>query len=118
MNVKSNFTENYFGILTHDGCVKVAKTETTGQILNIEKRSVLVKSRKNSYVCEIHKDLYPLMRYVNVGDLAFVKFRKGKSWMVGYQKKTADKTAGKPTGDKPVSENMDWSDFMRRIDAE
>lgn len=114
----SAFKENYHGVLTHDGSVKVAKSNITAKILDINGRTVLVKNKQGSYPCEIHKDMYPLMRYVEKGDTAFVKWRNGKSWFIGYQKKNADKTENKPTGDKPVSENMDWISFFRRIDAE
>ena len=118
MNQTSVFKENYHGILTHNGEIKVAKTEITGKILNINERNVLVKSRTKSYVCEIHKDLYPLMRYVCKGDLGYIKFRKGIAWFVGYRKQNADNTPTKPTGDKPVSENTDWIAFFNKMDME
>ena len=115
---QSAFTENYHGVLTHDGAVKVAKTHITAKILNISKRTVQVKGNKGSYHCEIHKDLYPFMKFIDVGDTAFVKWKQGKSWFVGFQKQTADITEPVITGDEPVSENTDWMDFFQRIDAE
>ena len=115
------FKENYHGVLTHDGAIKVAKTNITAKILYIGDDTVLVKGNKpNSYHCEIHKDLYSLLDYCDVGDTAFVKFKWGTPWIVGFMKKNADKTELKPTGDAPVHESgkMDWISFFDNMEME
>ena len=113
------FAENYNGILTHNGEIKVAKTNITAKILNLhENKTILVKGNKGRYVCKIHNHLKPFLKYVEVGDTAHVKFRKGKAWFVGFTKQTAKPVKHNPTGDGAVSENMNWTDFFNKIDGE
>ena len=89
--------DNTFGVLDHNGVLKVAKTEIKATILHINKDkngrilSVMVKGRKGSYHCDIHKDIRKMMLFVDIGDCAFVKWRKGKAWFVGFQKQKAYK---------------------------
>ena len=84
---KNFFVENYSGILTHEGTIKVAKTEITARILHISDKTVLVRGTKpHGYHAEIHRDMYPLMRYVETGDTAFIKWKSGTPWFVGFKK--------------------------------
>lgn len=99
----SQFKENYNGILSHDGSIKVAKSEVFGKILNIQGNDVLLRSRLKSYHAEIHKDLIGLMDFVEVGDLGYVKWRNGKCWLVGFKKSKKPK--------KSTSKN-EWQNFF------
>lgn len=88
------FVENTDGILTHTGEIRVAKGGVEQRILDInDKGTVLVRGRKKSYVTLIHAKLLPLIRYAEKGDIAFIKFRKGEAFIVGFRKnkKRADK---------------------------
>ena len=85
------FKNNYHGILDHNGCIKVAGYDATGKIKyirydNDKIQDVLVKSGIKSYVAKIHKELLADMIYADVGDTAFVKFRKGKAYLTGFRK--------------------------------
>lgn len=114
----NQFNNNYHGILNHDGSIKVAKSKIKGKILYFDERSVLVRSRIKSYVCLIHKDLLPMMKFCKVGDTAHVKFRNGEAWIVGYTKQDAKPVTENPTGDKEVSSNMDWMNFFNTMEME
>lgn len=112
------FKGNYFGVLDHNGCLKVAKTEIRQTILHIGKTTVLVMGRKRSYHAEIHKDLYSFMEFVEPGDCAYIKFRRGKAWFVGFQKKKAfesEKIQDRYIDDKG---NCDWQSFFEGVDVE
>ena len=67
---------NHFGILDHNGVIKVAKTEIRANILHINKDKnggvidVLVKGKKGSYVAKIHKGIKNMMIFVDVGKWA------------------------------------------------
>ena len=115
--VKERFHENFDGILNHDGSLKVAKSEIIQPILHIDNRNVLVKGRKNSYIAEIHKDLYTFMIFVEKGDYAFIKWKKGKAWMVGFQKKKAH---DENIQAKYIAETgeCDWQSFLEGVDVE
>ena len=115
--VKERFHENFDGILNHDGTLKVAKSEIIQPILHIDNRNVLVKGRKNSYLAEIHKDLYTFMLFVEKGDYAFIKWKKGKAWMVGFQKK---KSHDENIQAKYITETgeCDWQSFLEGVDVE
>ena len=109
---KSNFIENYYGILTHDGSVKVAKPKITGEIQTINKKQAIVKNKQgNHIICDIHKKIQSLMRYAHKGDLALINLRKNKSWIEKKKKKTADNKHTEQSNDFPVSENSKWIDF-------
>ena len=90
--------ENYNGIVSRDGSIKVAKSNVYGKIVNVQGNTVLLKSRIKSYHAEIHKELVGLMDFVEKGDFGYVKWRNGKCWLVGFKKskkpkksKTVDK---------------------------
>ena len=85
------FHENYNGILTHEGTVKVAKSNITARILNISDNTVLVRGfKKNSYHCRIHKDLLSLLVYVEKGDMGFIKFKNNEAFLVGFKKENKE----------------------------
>ncbi len=92
MNASINqFEDNYFGILTHNGEIKVAKGDVEQQILHIDDNgTVLVRGRKNTYPTLIHAKLLPLIQYASKGDIAFVKFRRGEAFIVGFRKNRSD----------------------------
>lgn len=92
MNASINqFEDNYFGILTHNGEIKVAKGDVEQKILHIDDNgTVLVKGRKNTYPTLIHAKLLPLIQYASKGDIAFVKFRRGEAFIVGFRKNRSD----------------------------
>ena len=92
-NYSNAFKDNYHGILSHDGSIKVAGYDVTSTIkhLNFDKNTgrivdVLVKNKTKSYVAKVHKELLTYMIYCNVEDTGFIKFRKGKAWLTGFRK--------------------------------
>ena len=89
----NQFENNYNGILTHKGEIKVAKGDVEQEILHIDDNgTVLVMGREESYSTLIHVKLLPLIHYAAKGDVAFVKFRRGEAFIVGFRK---NKGAGK-----------------------
>ena len=83
----NQFQDNYHGILTHNGEIKVAKCDVEQTILHIDDNgTVLVKGRKKAYVTQIHAKLLSLMHYAAEGDIGFVKFRRGEAYIVGFRK--------------------------------
>lgn len=85
------FKGNYYGILDHNGVVKVAGYDTSATIkyINIidgKFHDVLVKGTKKNYVCKIHKDLIDDMIYCQIGDTGFIKFKNNTAWIVGFRK--------------------------------
>lgn len=89
----NQFKDNYHGILTHNGEIKVAKGDVEQEILHIDDNgTVLVMGREKAYVTQIHAKLLSLMHYACKGDIGFVKFRRGEAFIVGFRKnKGADK---------------------------
>ena len=76
----NQFQDNYHGILTHNGEIKVAKCDVEQTILHIDDNgTVLVRGRKKAYVTQIHAKLLSLMHYAAEGDIGFVKFRRGEA---------------------------------------
>ena len=67
--------DNHFGILDHNGVIKVAKTEIKATVLHINKDKnggvidVLVKGRKGSYVTQIHKGIDNERREIIKGEI-------------------------------------------------
>lgn len=106
--------KNYNGILNHDGSIMVAKTTITQQILHIQGNTVLVKGRKHSYPCEIHKDMYTFMDFVEEGDYAYVKFKNGKAWFVGFRKQVRKEDDDRIS----ISDTESLNNFMKGVDAE
>ena len=87
MTTINQFEDNYNGILTHSGEIKVAKGDVEQKILHIDDNgTVLVRGRKNAYPTLIHVKLLPLIQYAAKGDIAFIKFRRGEAFIVGFRK--------------------------------
>ena len=110
------FNENYHGILTHDGWVKVAKFNITAKILNIQSNSkiqVRGNTGKGSYLCDVHKNLKKDVKFMDIDDLVGIRWNCGNPYIVGYKKSTAQEIEPAPTGDMAVSENMDWITFFK-----
>ena len=83
----NQFQDNYHGILTHNGEIKVAKCDVEQTILHIDENgTVLVMGREKSYSTLIHVKLLPLIHYASKGDIGFVKFRRGEAFIVGFRK--------------------------------
>ena len=83
----NQFEDNYHGILTHKGEIKVAKGDVEQEILHIDDNgTVLVMGRKNAYPTLIHVKLLPLIQYATKGDIGFIKFRRGEAFIVGFRK--------------------------------
>ena len=83
----NQFENNYHGILTHKGEIKVAKGDVEQTILHIDDNgTVLVRGRKKAYPTLIHAKLLPLIHYAAKGDIGFVKFRRGEAFIVGFRK--------------------------------
>ena len=84
---QNQFEDNYHGILTHSGEIKVAKFDVKQEILHIDDNgTVLVRGRGKAYIALIHVKLLPLIRYAERGDIGFIKFRRGESFIVGFRK--------------------------------
>ena len=114
------FKSNYHGLLDHDGWIKVAKANVKGEILYFDKTHVRVKSKtgKHGYNCNIHKDMKEFLYLLDIGDEALIKWKSGKPYFVGFRKRNYDKVIMNTCSDFHVSENTNWLDFFRRIDAE
>lgn len=115
---------NHFGVLDHNGVIKVAKTEIRATILHIntDKQgnpiSVMVKGRKGSYHADIHKGIKSVMCFVEKGDCAFIKWKMGKAWIVGFQKQKAHQQEKIQEQYLDTNGNCDWNEFMRGVDVE
>lgn len=122
MSKEKVFENNYHGILTHDGWIKVAKFNITARILNIGENQIQVKGNKGkgSYVCNIHKNLKSDVKFMGKDDTVGIKWNCGHPYIVAYRKKNFDNTPRIDTGDFPVHENgsADWISFFKGIDAE
>ena len=82
----NQFKDNYHGILTHKGEIKVAKGDVEQEILHIDDNgTVLVMGRKKAYTTLIHVKLLTLIQYAAKGDVGFVKFRRGEAGRVIWQ---------------------------------
>lgn len=87
-SLPNQFEDNYHGILTHNGEIKVAKGDVEQIILHIDDNgTVLVRGTKSSYSTLIHAKLLPLINYATKGDTAFIKFRRSEAFIVGFRKK-------------------------------
>ena len=83
----NQFKDNYHGILTHKGEIKVAKGDVEQEILHIDENgTVLVMGREKSYPALIHVKLLPLIHYAAKGDIGLIKFRRGEAFIVGFRK--------------------------------
>ncbi len=92
----NQFQENYHGILTHNGEIKVAKGDVEQEILYIDDDGiVLVDGGKKAYQTLIHDKLLSLIQYATPGDIGFVKFIKGESYIVGFRKNKRENKYGK-----------------------
>lgn len=92
----NQFQENYHGILTHNGEIKVAKGDVEQEILYIDDDGiVLVDGGKKAYQTIIHSKLMSLIHYATEGDTALIKFIKGESYIVGFRKNKRDDKYGK-----------------------
>ena len=116
--VKERFQEgNYFGILDNKGNLKVAKTPIRATIIHINQAknkdfiSVLVRGKKGSYTAKIHKSLKRDMIFVEEGDCAWIKWKNGKAWMVGFQKRKA-------YHNEIALESEDGQSFLEGVDVE
>lgn len=122
--IQSQFDENYHKVLTHDGSFKVAKTEIKQQIIHINKDkngsiiNVLVQGKKGGYVTQIHKNIKDMMEFVEEGDYAYVKWRNGKSWFVGFQKRKAYDNEKIQQKFLLEDGNCDWQSFLEGVDVE
>ena len=83
----NQFHNNYHGILTHKGEIKVAKGDVEQEILYIDDDGiVLVDGGKKAYQTLIHSKLLSLIQYATEGDIGLIKFQKGKAFIVGFRK--------------------------------
>lgn len=83
----NQFEDNYHGILTHNGEIKVAKCDVEQTILHIDDNgTVLVRGREKAYSTQIHVKLLSLIQYAAKGDVGFVKFIRGEAFIVGFRK--------------------------------
>ena len=93
---QNQFKENYHGILTHNGEIKVAKGDVEHEILYIDDDGiVLVDGGKKAYQTIIHSKLLALIQYAKEGDIGFVKFIRGEAYLVGFRKNKMEDRHGK-----------------------
>ena len=97
MSVLPNqFKENYHGILTHNGEIKVAKGDVEQEILYIDSDGiVLVDGGKKAYQTIIHDKLLSLIQYATEGDIGLIKFVRGEAFIVGFRKNKRENKYGK-----------------------
>ncbi len=83
----NQFEDNFHGILTHRGEVKIAKGDVEQVILYIDDDGIiLVDGGKKAYQTLIHSKLLSLIHYAAEGDTALVKFIRGEAFIVGFRK--------------------------------
>ena len=87
----NQFEDNFHGILTHKGEIKIAKGDTEQEIIYIDDDGiVLVDGGKKAYQTLIHSKLLSLIHYAAEGDIGFVKFIRGEAYLVGFRKNRRD----------------------------
>ena len=87
LSMPNQFEDNYHGILTHKGEIKVAKCDLEQEILYIDDEGiVLVDGGKKAYQTIIHSKLLGLIHYASEGDTGLIKFIKGEAFIVGFRK--------------------------------
>ena len=87
----NQFEDNYHGILTHQGEIKVAKGDVEQEILYIDDDGiVLVDGGKKAYQTLIHTKLLALIQYAKAGDIGLIKFIRGEPFIVGFRKRRND----------------------------
>lgn len=87
----NQFEDNFHGILTHSGEVKIAKGDVEQEILYLDDDGiVLVDGGKKAYQTLIHSKLLPLIQYATAGDTGFIKFIRGEAYIVGFRKNRSD----------------------------
>ena len=92
---QNQFKENYHGILTHNGEIKVAKGDVEHEILYIDDDGiVLVDCGKKAYPTIIHDKLLSLIQYAAEGDIGLIKFIRGEAFIVGFRKNKREKKYG------------------------
>ena len=92
----NQFEDNFHGILTHRGEVKIAKGDVEQVILYIDDDGIiLVDGGKKAYQTLIHSKLLSLIHYAAEGDTALVKFIRGEAFIVGFRKNKRDDKYGK-----------------------
>ena len=92
----NQFQDNYHGILTHKGEIKVAKCDVEQEILYIDDEGiVLVDGAKKAYQTLIHSKLLGLIHYASEGDIGLIKFIRGEAFIVGFRKTKREGKYGK-----------------------
>lgn len=92
----NQFEDNFHGILTHSGEIKIAKGDVEQEILYIDDDGIiLVDGGKKAYQTLIHSKLLSLIQYAKEGDTALVKFIRGEAFIVGFRKNKRDDKYGK-----------------------
>lgn len=92
----NQFHDNYHGILTHNGEIKVAKGDIEQIILYIDDEGiVLVDGGKKAYRTTVHSKLLSLIQYASEGDTGLIKFIKGEAFIVGFRKNKKGDRYGK-----------------------
>ncbi len=87
----NQFEDNFCGILTHSGEVKIAKGDVEQEILYIDDDGiVLVDGGKKAYQTVINPKLIPFIHYATAGDIGFIKFIRGEAYIVGFRKNRSD----------------------------
>ena len=88
---QNQFEDNYHGILTHKGEIKVAKGDVEQEILYIDDDGiVLVDGGKKAYQTIIHSKLLSLIQYASEGDIGLIKFMRGEAFIVGFRKNRSE----------------------------
>lgn len=92
----NQFEDNFHGILTHSGEVKIAKGDMEQEILYIDDDGiVLMDGGKHAYQAAIHAKLLSLIQYATEEDIGFIKFIRGEPFIVGFRKNKRDGKYGK-----------------------
>lgn len=96
IKTQNQFQNNYHGILTHNGEIKVAKGDVEQEILYIDEDGIiLVDGGKKAYQTLIHSKLLSLIQYAAEGDIGLIKFIRGDAFIVGFRKNKKDDKYGR-----------------------
>ena len=94
----NQFENNYHGILTHKGEIKVAKGDVEHEIIYIDDDGIiLVDGGKEAYQTLIHSKLLGLIHYAAEGDIGLIKFIRGEAFIVGFRKNRREGKYGTST---------------------
>lgn len=91
----NQFEDNFHGILTHNGEIKIAKGDVEQEIPYIDDDGIVLVDGGKPYQTIIHEKLLSLIQYATERDISLIKFIRGEAFIVGFRKHKRDEKYGK-----------------------